>query len=53
MRRLDVLLPTVFTVTKRMFGRLMASQMASASLASFLLLFTYGLTNCGGINLTM
>ena len=28
-----------------MFGRLIASQIASASLASFLLLFTYGFTN--------
>src|SRR5438270_3475499 len=42
----------VFTATKRMLGRLIASQIASASLASFLLLFTYGFTNCGAINFT-
>ena len=29
------------------------SQIAPASLASFLLPFTYGLTNCGAINLTL
>ena len=44
---------TRLTVTKRMFSRLMASQIASASRASFLLLFTYGFTNCGAINLTV
>src|SRR5471032_596816 len=36
---------TDLTATKRIFGRLIASQIASASFASFLLLFTYGLTH--------
>ena len=36
--------------TNLMFGRATASQIASASLASFLLVFTYGLTNCGAIS---
>ena len=43
---------THLTVTKRMLGRFMASQIASASLASFLLLLTYGFTNCGAIIFT-
>ena len=34
-----------------MFGRATASQIASASLRSFLLVFTYGLTNCGAMSL--
>ena len=33
-----------------MFGRATASQMASASAASFLFVFTYGLTNWGAIS---
>jgi hypothetical protein len=36
------------TGTKRIFGRATASQIASA--ASFLFVFTYGLTNCGAIS---
>ena len=36
--------------TNRMDGRCTASQIASASAASFFWLFTYGFTNCGGIN---
>jgi hypothetical protein len=32
-----------------MLGRLIASQIACASVASVLLLFTYGFTNCGAI----
>jgi len=43
---------SVLTGTKRMLGRATASQIASASAASFLLVLTYGLTNCGAINLT-
>jgi len=35
-----------------MLGRLIASQIAAASFASFLLLLTYGFTNCGAISLT-
>jgi len=35
--------------TKRIGGRAIASPIASASAASFLLLFTYGLTNCGAM----
>src|ERR1700746_2689720 len=37
----------VFTGTKRIVGRLIASQSASASAPSFLPRFTYGLTNWG------
>src|SRR5215467_9644867 len=44
---------TVFTATNRICGLLIASQIASASLASFLLLFTYGFTNCGAISRTL
>ena len=44
---------TDFTWTKRILGRLIASHIASASLASFLLLFTYGFTNCGAISFTL
>ena len=47
------LLLAVLDRTKRMFGRLTASQIASASAASFLLVFTYGFTNCGAISLTV
>jgi hypothetical protein len=36
-----------------MFGRPTASQIASASRASFLFVFTYGLTNCGAISFTV
>jgi hypothetical protein len=39
--------------TKRMVGRVIASQISSASRASFLFVFTYGRTNCGAINLTL
>src|SRR5712671_6033650 len=42
----------VFTGTKRIVGRLIASQSASASAASFLPRLTYGLTSCGAINFT-
>lgn len=42
----------LFTGTNRMFGRATASQIVSASLASFLLFFTYGFTNRGAISLT-
>jgi hypothetical protein len=35
----------VFTGTKRIVGRLIASQSASGSAVSFLPRFTYGLTN--------
>src|SRR3954451_13948582 len=44
---------TVFTGTKRIVGRLIASQSASASAASFLPRLTYGLTSCGAINFTV
>jgi hypothetical protein len=44
---------TFFTATKRMLGRDTASQIASASAASFLLAFTYGLTNWGAIKRTV
>src|SRR5438093_10655573 len=43
---------TDFAETKRMLGRPAASQIASASLASFLLDFTNGFTNCGAISRT-
>jgi hypothetical protein len=36
-----------------MFGRPTASQIASASRASFLFVFTYGFTNCGAISFTV
>ena len=39
--------------TNRMSGRPTASQIASASAASVLLLFTYGLTNCGAMSFTV
>ena len=39
--------------TKRIVGRLTASQMASAAFASFLLDLTYGFTNCGAISRTV
>lgn len=45
-----------FTGTKRILGRVTASQMAAASAASFLPrwpLIRYGLTNLGAINLTV
>src|SRR5271166_5161858 len=42
----------VFTGTKRIVGRLIASQSASASAASFLPRLRYGLTSCGAINFT-
>src|SRR6202165_4531428 len=42
----------VFTGTKRIVGRLIASQSASASAASFLPRLMYGLTSCGAINFT-
>jgi len=42
----------LFGVTKRMEGRHAASQMASASMKSFLLLLPKGRTNCGEISLT-
>jgi hypothetical protein len=45
--------PTVLTGTNRMLGRVTASQIASASAASFLLVLTYGFTNCGAISLTV
>jgi hypothetical protein len=44
---------TVFTGTKRMFGRVTASQIASASLPSFLPLLRYGATNFGAISFTV
>src|SRR3954454_7788848 len=43
---------TVLTGTKRMLGRVTASQIASASAASCLLVLTYGLTYWGGISRT-
>ena len=43
---------TVFTRTGCILGLPIASQIACASLASFLLLFTKGLTNCGGMIVT-
>src|ERR1700730_9965162 len=42
----------VFTGTKRIIGRLIASHSASASAASFLPRLMYGLTSCGAINFT-
>ncbi len=42
-----------FTDTNRIVGRLIASHTASASFASFLLLFTYGFTNWAAIILTV
>jgi phage/plasmid-like protein (TIGR03299 family) len=44
---------TLLIGTKRMLGRLTASQIASASAASFLFVFTYGFTNCGAISRTV
>jgi len=38
--------------TNRIFGRVTASQIASASLASVLPRFTYGFTYAGGISFT-
>lgn len=35
--------------TQRILGRLIASQIAYASAASFLLVWTYGFTYCGAI----
>jgi hypothetical protein len=50
MDRLHILLRrAVLTATNRIDGRLAASQIASASLASFLLAFTYGFTKFGPI----
>jgi hypothetical protein len=48
------LAPSVFAGTNRRctFGRLIASQIASASAASFLPRSTYGLVYCGGIRTT-
>jgi hypothetical protein len=43
---------TLFTATKRTLGRVTASQIASASLRSFLSLLRYGFTNCGLIIFT-
>jgi hypothetical protein len=43
----------VFTATKRIFGRPTASPIASASLRSFLFVFTYGFTNCLAISRTV
>jgi hypothetical protein len=43
---------SVFGVTNRMDGRAAASQIASASTKSFLLLLTKGRTNCGEMSLT-
>jgi hypothetical protein len=43
----------VFTGTKRIVGRLIASHSASASAASFLPRLTYGLTSCGAISFTV
>jgi len=40
------------TGTKRMVGRVTASQIASASLASVFPRFTYGFTYAGGISRT-
>lgn len=42
----------VMTATKRMVGRVTASQMASLSMASDLTRLTYGFTYIGGINQT-
>ena len=42
----------LFTSTKRMLGRVTASQMASASAASFFCRFRYGFTYEGGISFT-
>src|SRR5215218_9634947 len=42
----------VFTGTNRIVGRLIASQIASASAASFLPRLTYGLASCGAISFT-
>jgi len=39
--------------TKRMLGRFTASQMASASVASVLCVFTEGFTKCGAIRRTV
>jgi hypothetical protein len=52
MHCLKILLRDAFDATNRMLGRLIASQIASASLASFLLLLTYGFTNCGAMSFT-
>ena len=46
-------LSTVLMGTKRMVGRVTASQIASASAASFFMVFTYGLTNCGAMSFTV
>ena len=52
LQHLNVLLLGTLQGQKCMLGRPTASQMASASFASFLLPFTYGLTNCGAIKRT-
>ena len=44
--------PALFTAANRMVGRTNASQIASASDALFLLVFTNGFTYCGGISRT-
>ena len=41
-----------FTAANRMVGRISASQIASASVASFLFVLTKGCTYCGGISRT-
>jgi len=53
METLQVLLLDRLGRTKRMLGRLTASQIASASLASFFCDFTYGFTTCGAISPTV
>lgn len=53
MQQLNILLLADFAGTKRICGRLIASQMASASWQSFLLDFTYGLTNWDAISRTV
>jgi hypothetical protein len=44
--------PSLFTGTKRIVGRGAASQIASASVASFFWRFTKGFTSAGGISRT-
>ena len=52
MQRQDALLIERLDRDKPMFGLPTASQIDSASAASVLFRFTYGLTYCGGISCT-
>jgi len=52
MHRLEILLFNRFTLTGYILGLPIASQIAAASLASFLLLLIKGFTNCGGMIFT-